>query len=189
MACFAPNKRVEHVYFIESGVASVVANGETAVGIVGREGMTGAGVIVGNGNSVPHEVLMQIAGSGQRISTEQMRKAVAASEPLHDVLRSYVCSFAKQTAQTALTNGGSRIEERLARWLLMAHDRVDGNELRLTHDFLAVMLGVRGSEATVGLALKQLERQGLIAHRGSVITIIDREGLEDGSNGTYGGPE
>ena len=83
----ATNKRVEHIYFIESGIASVVANGETAVGIIGREGVTGAGVIMGNGKSVPHEIHMQIAGSGQRISTEQIRKAVAASAPLHDVLR------------------------------------------------------------------------------------------------------
>jgi len=185
----ATNKRVEHIYFIESGIASVVVNSETAVGIIGREGVTGAGVIMGNGKSVPHDIHMQIAGSGQRISTEQIRKAVVSSAPLHDVLRSYVCSFATQTAQTALTNGGSKIEERLARWLLMAHDRVDSSELRLTHEFLAVMLGVRGSEASVGLALKELERRGLIAHMRSVITIIDREGLEIASNGTYSAPD
>ena len=181
----AKNKRVDNVYFIESGMASVVANGSTAieVGIVGREGMTGPSVIMGNGDRVPHETYMQIAGNGQRISAEQLRKAIAASVPLHHVLLGYVHSFMTQTTQTALANGRSKIEERLARWLLMAHDRVDGNEVPLTHEFLAVMLGVRRSGVTV--ALQELERKGMIAHRRSVITIIDREGLEHSSNGTY----
>lgn len=182
------NKRVEHVYFPESGMASVVANGDIAieVGIVGREGMTGPSVVMGNADRVPHETYMQIAGHGQRISAEQLRKAIAASVPLHHVLLAYVHSFMTQTTQTALANGRSKIEDRLARWLLMANDRVDGNELPLTHEYLAVMLGVRRSGVTV--ALQELERKGLIAHRRSVITIVDREGLEHSSNGTYSPP-
>ena len=184
----AKNKRVDNVYFIESGMASVVANGGAAieVGIVGREGMTGPSVIMGNGDRVPHETYMQIAGHGQRISAEQLRKAIAASVPLHHVLLGYVHSFMTQTTQTALANGRSKIEERLARWLLMANDRVDGNEVPLTHEFLAIMLGVRRSGVTV--ALQELERKGMITHRRSVITIIDREGLEHSSNGTYSVP-
>ena len=102
---------------------------------------------------------------------------------MHKVLLDYVHSFMTQTTQTALANGRSKIEERLARWLLLADDRVDGDELPLTHEFLAIMLGVRRSGVTV--ALQELERRGLIAHRRSVITIIDRGGLEHGSNGTY----
>jgi CRP-like cAMP-binding protein len=182
------NRRVEHVYFPESGFASVVANGDIAieVGIIGREGMTGMSVALGNGDSVPHDTYMQLAGRGQRISAEQLRKAIAASVPLHHALLGYVHSFMVQTAQTALANGRSKIEERLARWLLMAHDRVDGNELPLTHEFLAVMLGVRRSGVTV--ALQELERKGLIAHRRSVISIVDRDGLEHSSNGTYSPP-
>jgi CRP-like cAMP-binding protein len=88
-----------------------------------------------------------------------------------------------QTTQTALANGRSKIEERLARWLLMAHDRLDGDDVPLTHEFLAVMLGVRRSGVTT--ALLELERKGLIAHRRSLITIPDREGLEESCNGTY----
>jgi CRP-like cAMP-binding protein len=91
-----------------------------------------------------------------------------------------------QITQTALSNGRSTIEERLARWLLMAHDRMDSPEIGLTHEFLAVMLGVRRSGVTT--ALQELERKGLIGHRRSFITIIDREGLEERSNGTYTRP-
>jgi CRP-like cAMP-binding protein len=91
--------------------------------------------------------------------------------------------FMIQTTQTALANGRSKIEERLARWLLMAHDRIRVNELCLTHEFLAMMLGVRRSGVTV--ALQGLERLGLISHRRGVITILDRKALERNSNGTY----
>jgi CRP-like cAMP-binding protein len=88
-----------------------------------------------------------------------------------------------QTTQTALANGRSKIEERLARWLLMADDRIDGGELRLTHDFLGIMLGVQRPGVTI--ALQELERSALIAHRRGVITILDRAALQKSSNGTY----
>ena len=112
-----------------------------------------------------------------------MRVAIAKSSALHQVLLSYVQVFLRQTTETALANGRAKIEERLARWLLLAHDRIDGDELRLTHEFLAVMLGVRRSGITT--ALQELERKGLIAHRRAVVTIRDREGLEQGSKGAY----
>jgi CRP-like cAMP-binding protein len=185
----ARNKRVVHVYFIESGIASVVANGgETAieVGLIGREGMTGPSVVMGNTDRIPHETYMQIAGHGQRIKAVQLREAIDTSVALHRVLLAYIHSFMSQTTQTALANGRSKIEERLARWLLMAHDRLDSDELPLTHEFLAIMLGVRRSGVTV--ALQELERKGLIAHRRSVLTIADRDGLEHSTNGTYSPP-
>jgi CRP-like cAMP-binding protein len=87
-----------------------------------------------------------------------------------------------QATQTALANGRSKLEERLARWLLMANDRVD-DELKLTHEFLATMLGVRRSGVTV--ALQQLERIGLISHKRGKITLLDREALVTSANGTY----
>jgi CRP-like cAMP-binding protein len=99
----------------------------------------------------------------------------------------YAYAFSVQTTCTALANGRSKIEERLARWILMARDRIDIDELALTHEFLSLMLGVRRSGVTVALHL--LVRAGLIqAHRG-IITILDRQGLEDISNGSYGVPE
>jgi CRP-like cAMP-binding protein len=86
-----------------------------------------------------------------------------------------------------MANGRSKVEERLARWLVMAHDRLDGDELPLTHEFLAIMLGVRRPGVTVALNL--LEKDGLIDANRGVISIIDRKGLEEKSNGAYGVPE
>jgi CRP-like cAMP-binding protein len=187
----ARNRPVEHVYFLDHGMASVVANGdhEIEVGVIGREGMTGLSVVLaGDSNHRPrHETFMQIAGSGQRMPADGLREAIARSSTLHQVLLRYSYSYLMQTAQTALSNGRSKIEERLARWLLLAADRSDGSALPLTHEFLAMMLGVRRSGVTV--ALQGLERAGLIAHKRGVITILDREALEKASNGTYARPD
>jgi len=87
--------------------------------MIGREGMTGASVVLGNGDRVPHEIYMQIAGSGQHLPADRLREAIAKSVTLHQVLLRYVHSFLTQTTQTALANGRSKIEERLARWLLI----------------------------------------------------------------------
>ena len=110
--------------------------------MIGRDGMTGVSVVLGNGDRVPHEVYIQVAGRGVHLPADRVREAIAKSVTLHQVLLRYVHDFLTQTTQTAMANGRGKIEERLARWLLMAQDRVDGNELRLTHEFLAVMLGV-----------------------------------------------
>ena len=183
----ARNKRVAHVYFFDRGMASVVANGdrEIEVGIIGREGMSGLSVVLDADRNyrAVHEIYMQIGGSGQRMVADRLREAMAASGSLHQVLLRYAHTFLIQSTQTSLANGRSKIEERLARWLLLAGDRVDGNELPLTHEFLAIMLGVRRSGVTV--ALQGLERTGLISHRRGVITVLDREALEQASNGTY----
>jgi hypothetical protein len=95
----------------------------------------------------------------------------------------YAHSYLLQTTTTALANGRSKIEERLARWLLMAHDRIDGKWLPLTHEFLSLMLGVRRSGVTT--ALQALERKGHISRNRANIHILDRKGLEEQSNGTY----
>jgi CRP-like cAMP-binding protein len=181
------NKRVEYVYFPERGLASVVANGSgkpgIEVGVIGREGMTGVSLVLGNGDRVPNETYMQMEGHGQRIRAEAMREAIDQSNALHRQLLHFVHAFLTQTTRTALANGRSKIEERLARWLLMACDRADGDELRLTHEFLSIMLGVRRSGVTT--ALQELERRSLITHKRSTITIIDRKALEKASNGAY----
>jgi len=183
----ARNKRVSHVYFMESGFASVVANGSTKpgieIGIIGREGMTGLSVVLGTNDVAAHETYMQMAGNGQRMRAVKLREVIAQSVELHHVLLRYVRSFLLQTSSTALANGRSKIEERLARWLLMAQDRIGGDQLALTHEFLSLMLGVRRPGVTV--ALQELEREGLIVNKRSTITILDREGLEAHSNGTY----
>ena len=179
------NKRIDYVYFIEAGFASVVANGSSKpsieVGIIGREGMTGLAVVMGQ-QRASHETYVQAAGKAQRISAAKLREADERSNTLHRAMLNYAHAFLLQTTTTALANGRSKIEERLARWLLMAHDRLDG-ELPLTHEFLSLMLGVRRSGVTT--ALQALERKGLISRNRANIRILDRKGLEKQSNGTY----
>ena len=183
------NKPIEAIYFIEHGFASVVANGtgrSIEVGIIGREGMTGLSVIMGTDRS-PHETYMQVGGDGQRMSSAKLGRAVQESPALHRHFLRFGHAFVVQTAQTALANGRSKIEERLARWLLMANDRLDGDEVPLTHEFLSVMLGVRRPGVTV--ALDVLEKEGLIHAKRRAIAIVDRAGLRKISNGAYGAPE
>ena len=120
----ARNRRVERIYFPDSGVASVVANGDTPieVGMIGREGMTGISVLLGDDERAQHETYMQVGGKGRCLTADRLREAIAKSGALHQVLLRYVQVFLRQTAETALANGRGKIEERLARWLLMAHD-------------------------------------------------------------------
>lgn len=182
------NKRIDHVYFPEQGFASVVANGAgnrgIEVGIIGREGMTGLSVVLGK-DRARHETFMQAAGSGQRISSANLRGAMDRSSDLLRALLLCVDLFLAQASETALANGRSNIEQRLARWLLMASDRVEG-ELPLTQEFLSIMLGVR--RAGVTSALQELERQGLIVTKRGGIAILDRDALAECSGGTYSGP-
>lgn len=178
-------KRIDHVYFVESGFASVVANGSDKpsieVGIIGREGMTGLAIVLG-GDRAQHATYIQVAGKGQRMSAARLREVDEQSPAFHRAMLRYARAFLAQTTTTALANGRSKIEERLARWLLMAHDRL-GGELNLTHEFLGLMLGTHRPGVT--LALQALEKAGLIATRRGRVTILDRKTLQKSSNGTY----
>ena len=187
----AAHRKIRTVYFIDSGLASVIATGgserrEAEVCVVGREGMTGVAVLLGVDSS-PFEAFMQVEGTAYGIAADELRLALAASKSLASTLARYAHYFFVQTGHTALANAQGTIEKRLARWLLMAHDRIDGDRLVLTHEFLSIMLGVR--RAGVTTALNQLEARALLsATRGSV-TILDRDGLEEAANGLYGVPE
>ena len=144
--------------------------------------MTGLPVLLGNDRN-SSEVFIQAAGQGHCIKAEALRKSIDKSVTLHRSMLRYVHNFLEQTSRTAVANGRSKIEERLARWLLMADDRIDGTDLPLTHDFLAMMLGVRRPGVTA--ALQELEHEGLIARKRGHIVILDRRALEKLSNGTY----
>ena len=175
-----------HVYFIEQGIASVVANLEGRIGVelglVGHEGMTALGAVYGDTGS-PFHTFMQAEGSAYRFSFETVRRAIDERPSLRHVMLRYARTFAIQVASTALANGRSKLDERLCRWLLMVSDRV-GPRFAITHEFIALMLAVRRSGVT--LAVQILEGKGLIrATRGNV-TILDRQGLIEGSNGAYG---
>lgn len=184
------NRRVEHVYFLEHGLASIVARlprgRDIEVGMVGREGVTGACVILG-ADQTPNTTFMQVAGSGFRVRSEILRGALAQSETLRATTLRYVQALACQMASTALANGRSRLEERLSRWLLMVHDRGDSDTLSLTHEFLATMLGVRRPGVTVALHI--LEGKGLIRSVRGHVVIRDRDGLIALSDGSYGTAE
>jgi CRP-like cAMP-binding protein len=180
------NKSVKYVYFVDRGIVSIVANGlgkrSIEVGIIGFEGMTGMSIIMG-GDRAANKAFVQIAGSGQRIATDKLRHAIRNSITLHHAFLRYGHTFMAQTAQTALANGRSKIEERLARWLLMAHDRVEGDEMLLTHEFLSIMLGVHRPGVTAALKVRQTA--GLVSSKRGKISILNRAGLEASSDGTY----
>lgn len=118
---------------------------------------------------------MQIAGSAQRLEVGKLSKAMARSATLHAALLGYVHSFLAQATQTAMANGRGTLEQRLARWLLMINDRVEGDTISMTHELLGVMLGVQRTGVTV--TLKELERQGAICQKRGAIDILDRRTL------------
>ena len=178
-------KVIKTIYFPESGFASVVANGDERpieVGLIGREGMTGIAVVLGHDRN-SNEVYMQAPGQGHCIRANDLRTAINKSVTLHRSFLRYAHAFLEQATRTAVANGRSKIEERLARWLLMADDRLDGPELPLTHEFLAMMLGVRRPGVTI--AVQELEREGVITRKRGRIFITDRKALKKLSNGTY----
>jgi CRP-like cAMP-binding protein len=187
-----PNRTIHHVYFLDAGVASVVAltadhdDREVEIGVIGREGVTGGAVIMGNDRS-PHRTYMQIAGAGHRITAPKFRRAMDRSASLRGIFLKSVQAFNVQTAHTAIANARANLEQRLARWLLMAHDRVDGDDLPLTHEFLSLMLAVRRSGVTE--ALQSFEKQKLITHARKRISVLNRKGIEKIANGFYGVPE
>ena len=123
---------------------------------MGCDGFTGLPIVLGNDRS-PHETFMQV-GRGMRISANKLRGAISHSPSLQRALLRFAHAFMNQTANTALSNGTASLEERLARWLLMANDRLRGDEIPLTHEFLSLMLGVRRAGVTV--ALHYLESEG-----------------------------
>jgi CRP-like cAMP-binding protein len=184
------SKLIEHIFFIDSGFASVVANGQgdrsIELGLIGREGVTGMAVILGSDRS-PNATIVQCAGTGRRISAGDLRAAMNRSRTLRRALLNQCHVFAIQAGQTALANATANIPERLARWLCMAHDRIDGDDLRLTHQWLSLMLAVR--RPGVSLALEKFEKSGITKTRRGIITIVDREGLEENTHGAYGAPE
>jgi CRP-like cAMP-binding protein len=128
----SPDQQIDNVYFPDSGLLSVVPKGDrdhpVEVGIIGRDGMSGIAVVMGDDRS-PNSVFVQVAGAAQRISSERMRRSMERSATLRLSLLKFVNSFMIQIAYTATANARGRVEERLARWLLMAHDRADGDEL------------------------------------------------------------
>lgn len=185
-----PNQAAAYIYFPEAGLASQVAitpkNGRLEVGIYGREGVGPASVIFGVDRS-PHQLFMQVGGFGHRVSAGVFATAIEQSRTLHSLFLRYMQVVQVQTSYTALSNGSEVIGERLARWLLMCQDRLGGDDLPLTHEFLGIMLGVRRSGVTY--AIHNLEGVGIIRATRGHIHVLDRKRLEDFAGDSYGVPE
>jgi CRP-like cAMP-binding protein len=173
------NKPVDAVYFVESGVISRVArtqaDGAVEVAVVGRFGLVGLSVILGTMVAL-HRTVVQIPGLALRISAGDLQTIMTKNPAIRDHLLRYVQLLMSQKAQVALCNAKHDIDKRLARWLLLAHDRVAGNQLPVTHDLLATMLGVRRAGVTEALAT--LEADGVISKTRGALKIVSREALK-----------
>jgi CRP-like cAMP-binding protein len=185
-----PLSPIAHVYFVESGLLSVVASSgdreQAEIAMVGREGMSGFSLALGSG-SVPFRVFVQRAGTAFRMTGDAFVRACRQSPALQKACLLYSQVFTIQVAETSRANARHTVETRLARWLLMAHDRTDGDDLPLTHEFLSLMLGVRRPGITVSLHV--LEGEHMIRARRGNIRILDRTKLEEAARGSYGLPE
>ena len=185
-----PGKPIEWIYFPDNGVASVVAaakHGRTAeVGIIGRDGMTGLSLVLG-AESAANETYVQVGGAGSRIRGAHLRDLMKSCVSLQSQCLLYAHAFMLQTSYTSLASASAKLEERLARWLLMLHDRLDGDEIPLTHELLSNALAVR--RAGVTTALQHLNMLGLTEpHRGRIL-IRNRTGLERFAGDLYRIPE
>jgi len=175
------DERIEFVHFIESGVGSLVctmADGRAAeVGTVGNEGLAGLPVLLGD-DRAPSSMYVQVPGRGLRMRARIFRGQLEQSQPMRAAMLRYTHVFFNQVAQTAACAHFHSLEQRCCRWLLMTHDRVlPSDTFLLTHEFLAMMLGVR--RAGVSVAAGALQRRGFIRYHRGRVTVLDRQGLED----------
>jgi len=184
------NRPLEHAYFLTEGICSIIAVNPGGVrieaGLIGREGFIGAPLVLLVETS-PYQIMVQSEGRALRVTRSAFLAAVAKSPGLNSLLLRFIHIFTLQTAHTALANGHFTIEERLARWLLMCHDRVDTNEFVMTHEFLSIMLAVRRSSITD--ALHDLEGKRIIESLRSRVRVLNRARLEQAAGGAYGVPE
>jgi CRP-like cAMP-binding protein len=188
-ALHEPSERIEQVFFVEQGFGSMVAeaddgNSRIEVGLIGRESMIGLPALLDPEATSFHRVMVQMTGVAHRLPSQALRDSAAVMPVLRKLLFRALQASMAQVAQTAACNSRHTLTERLARWMLMAHDRADGNELPLTQEFLSIMLAVRRSGVTVAIA--SLQTAGLIRHSRGRIRIVDRPGLEAAACECYG---
>jgi CRP-like cAMP-binding protein len=185
----APRQPILQVHFVEDGLVSLVADtreGRIEIGLTGREGFVGVPVALG-AESTPHTAIVQAVGEALRVPVETLRAALDASADLRRVLGGYVQSLIEQVGQTVYAHADLTVEARLARWILMTHDRLEQDDLPLTHEVLSKMLGVR--RPTVTTATHILEGAGMIRAQRGRITVIDRAKLADLVGAGYGDPD
>lgn len=184
---YEPDKTIYYVYFLETGVASLVntmKNGQAAeVGTIGNEGVVGIPVLFGDTSS-PTSVYMQVEGGGLKIKESVFREVLRESEHLRRSMLHYAHAFFNQVAQTAACNLFHPLEQRCSRWLLTTRDRMQCDDFPLTQEFLAMMLGVQRTGVTHAAA--NLQRAGLIEYTRGHVKILDTASLEQHSCECYG---
>jgi CRP-like cAMP-binding protein len=185
MIIYEPTVRITHVYFVLSGIVSMVSEmreGTVEVGTVGCEGMTGLPIVLA-ADTMPSRAFVQVPGDAFRMDTDALLRAMESAPTLRRLLYRYVLALFDQTAQHAACNRLHGLEERCARWLLMTHDRVVGDVLLLKQQFLAEMLGVHRPAVT--LAAGALQKAGIIRYSRGKVTVLDRAALENASCECY----
>ncbi|HLG87535.1 MAG TPA: Crp/Fnr family transcriptional regulator [Alphaproteobacteria bacterium] len=174
-----PGEPIKTAHFIESGIIAILVvleNGDYAeVGVVGREGMIGLPLIFGAHRS-PNEAMVVSAGTALEIGYADFKVELDRSPYLSKLMSRYLRAFYAQVSQTAACNGLHTLQQRLARWLLLAHDRSDGDDLDLTHEALSMMLCVH--RPAISIAAGNLQKLGILEYRRGRIRILDRRGLE-----------
>lgn len=184
-----PHDPLRSVYFIESGFVSVVlsvGSSTSEIGLVGPEGMLGVPAFLGSHASGYRAVVRQ-EGTALRASVDRLREVAAVHREIQDLVLRFVQAEIVQVAHTSFANGRLPVIERLARWILMAHDRIEGDTLRITHDVLADALDVRRPGVTT--ALHELEGERAIRSRRNALAVLDRERLKARAGPAYGPAE
>jgi len=176
---YESSRPMDHVYFPTTCLISLLHtmnDGSIAeMGVVGNDGMVGIALFLG-GITRPNRALVQIGGHALRLSSKILREEFTRLGPLHDCLLRYTQALLTQVSQTAVCNRLHSVEQRLCRWLLLSHDRVPSDEIAMTQEFIATMLG--GRRESVTIAAGHLQGAGLIDYSRGHIRILDRQGLE-----------
>jgi CRP-like cAMP-binding protein len=178
-AVYESGSRQDHVYFPTTAIVSllyVMADGASAeIAVVGNDGMVGVALFMG-GETTPNRAIVQSAGSAFRLSGQVLKREFARGGPMQHLLLRYTQALLTQMAQTAVCNRHHSVDQQLCRWLLLSLDRLPSNELRMTQELIANMLGVRREGVTE--AAGELQRAGLISYSRGRIAVLDRAGLE-----------
>jgi CRP-like cAMP-binding protein len=174
-----PHRAVQFAHFPNEGLISLVVelkDGKSVeAGLLGNEGASGLSAVLGLSRS-PLREIVQIAGDGFRVRVDTLREILQSTPVLQAMLSRYAAGLAMQVAQTAACNRLHKIEERLARWLLIAQDRLDSGMVPITHDFLATMLGT--DRPSVTLAAGILQKKELVTYTRGSVKILNRKKLE-----------
>jgi CRP-like cAMP-binding protein len=176
---YEPGATLSHVYFPTTAIVSllyVMENGAPGeIAVVGKEGIVGVSIFMG-GESTPSRAVVQSAGHAYRMKSQTLKDEFSASVPVLQVLLRYTQALLTQMAQTAVCNRHHSLDQQLCRWLLLSLDRLEGDELVMTQELIANMLGVRREGVTEGAT--KLQEAGLIRYTRGRITVLDRAGLE-----------